>query len=169
MSNLTLRYLKVLVVALSAAFGTSIFLGNLMDYHSNYQFVQHVLSMDTTFEGNALMWRAITDPTAHTIAYIGIIIAEGVFSLFGWIAAGKMLCNVKKDAKMFNNSKTFAYIAYMVAFCIWFFGFAIVGAEWFAMWQSQVWNGQQVAFNITEVMIGFVILVSLRDRELIDR
>ncbi|MFF0829138.1 DUF2165 family protein [Brevibacillus sp. NPDC003359] len=72
-------------------------------------------------------------------------------------------------AKTFNNSKTFAYIAYMFAFCIWFFGFVIVGAEWFAMWQSQVWNGQQVAFNITEVMIGFVILVSLRDRELTDR
>lgn len=32
-------------------------MGNLRDYDSNYQFVKHVLSMDTTIEGNALMWR----------------------------------------------------------------------------------------------------------------
>ncbi|MDK8183330.1 DUF2165 domain-containing protein [Paenibacillus sp. UMB4589-SE434] len=168
MSNLTLRYLKVLIVFFTALFGTAIFAGNLMDYYSNYMFVQHVLSMDTTFDGNALMWRSITSPILHTVAYVGIIAAEGLFSLFAWIAAVRMLRNVKQEAKLFNNAKTCAYIAYMLAFSIWFFGFAIVGSEWFAMWQSDTWNGKQTAMDITEVMIGFVILVSLRDKELIE-
>ena len=37
---------------------------NLVDYGSNHEFVKHVLSMDTTFPGNKLMGRAITNPAA---------------------------------------------------------------------------------------------------------
>ena len=47
-------------IALAAAVGllmAIIVLNNLTDYKSNYDFVFHVLSMDTTFPGNALMWR----------------------------------------------------------------------------------------------------------------
>jgi predicted small integral membrane protein len=42
---------------------------NIVDYGSNYQFVQHVLSMDTTFPDNALKGRAITDPRLWQAAY----------------------------------------------------------------------------------------------------
>ena len=48
-----LRTLQSLTLFLAGLFGLFVFAGNLMDYNSNYQFVQHVLSMDTTFEGNA--------------------------------------------------------------------------------------------------------------------
>ena len=39
--------------------------------------------MDTNFEGNALMWRAITIPWVWTGGYIGIILAEAVFAALG--------------------------------------------------------------------------------------
>lgn len=35
---------------------------NLTDYNSNYQLVHHVLMMDSTFPGNAGMWRAMGFP-----------------------------------------------------------------------------------------------------------
>jgi predicted small integral membrane protein len=35
---------------------------NVTDYATNYLFVQHVLSMDTTLPGNSLKYRAITSP-----------------------------------------------------------------------------------------------------------
>jgi Predicted small integral membrane protein (DUF2165) len=40
---------------------------NITDYGTNYLFVQHVMSMDTTFPGNALMYRSITNPVLWRI------------------------------------------------------------------------------------------------------
>jgi predicted small integral membrane protein len=39
-------------------------------------------------------------------------------------------------------------------------GFIAIGGEWFAMWQSQTWNGQQKAFDFVS-MIGIVMLIML--------
>ena len=80
-----LRLLQAFTVFAAGLYGLFVFMGNLMDYNSNYQFVEHVLSMDTTFEGNALMWRAITEPWVWTVGDIGIIIAEGAFAALGLI------------------------------------------------------------------------------------
>jgi predicted small integral membrane protein len=37
----------------------------------------------------------------------------------------------------------------------------VIGAEWFAMWQSQRWDGRQPAFRIL-TCIGLVILIVLQ-------
>ena len=80
-----LRLLQAFTLFSAGLYGLFVLMGNLMDYDSNYQFVKHVLSMDTTFEGNALMWRAITIPWMWTVGYIGIILAEAVFAALGLI------------------------------------------------------------------------------------
>ena len=59
---LTTRLVKTAMVASTALFALLVAADNLLDYGSNYQFVRHVLSMDTTFPGNALMGRAVTAP-----------------------------------------------------------------------------------------------------------
>ena len=41
--------------------------------------------------------------------------------------------------------------------CLWFTGFITVGGEWFLMWQSETWNGQQAAFRLV-VILGIVLL-----------
>jgi predicted small integral membrane protein len=38
--------------------------------------------------------------------------------------------------------------------------------EWFAMWQSQVWNGQQPAFRILVSILLVLIFVAQPDAEL---
>ena len=48
---------------------------------------------------------------------------------------------------------------------IWFVGFTAIGGEWYAMWQSQVWNGQQAAFRITALILLTVIFVGQQDCE----
>ena len=65
---------------------------NIVDYGSNYDFARHVLSMDTTFPGNALMDRAITDPRLWRAAYAAIIAAEGLTGLLLGIGALTLLC-----------------------------------------------------------------------------
>ena len=61
---LIVRLAKIAMTAALAAFAFIVTYDNLIDYGSNYEFVKHVLSMDTTFPGNKLMDRAITDPSA---------------------------------------------------------------------------------------------------------
>ena len=85
-----LRLLQAFTLLCAGLLGLFVFLGNLMDYDSNYQFVKHVLSMDATFEGNAIKWRVINAPWAWTAGYIGIILAEGAFSALALMGALKL-------------------------------------------------------------------------------
>jgi predicted small integral membrane protein len=49
---------------------------------------------------------------------------------------------------------------------LWFFGFVVVGGEYFAMWQSKMWNGQEAAFRIATTMLAALVFISLPDGEL---
>jgi predicted small integral membrane protein len=162
---LALRYCKIALVFFIGVFACLVGWNNIADYGSNWMFVQHVMSMDTTFEGNALMGRAITNPTIQQLGYWGIIAAElatGVLCLIGSVL---MLRSVRDLAALFNRSKTIAFYGLTLGFILWFFGFMTIGAEWFLMWQSQTWNGQDAAFRFI-VCIGLVLLlVAMDDRE----
>ena len=48
-----LRLCKVLIAASLALFADLVAIDNVLDYGSNYTFVSHVLSMDTTFPDSA--------------------------------------------------------------------------------------------------------------------
>jgi predicted small integral membrane protein len=48
------------MIAALAAFAFIVTYDNIVDYNSNFDFVRHVLSMDTTFSNNELRHRAIT-------------------------------------------------------------------------------------------------------------
>jgi predicted small integral membrane protein len=42
----------------------------------------------------------------------------------------------------------------------------IVGGEWFAMWQSHVWNGLQAAFRFCMTTVAVLLFVNQPDAEL---
>ena len=75
---MALRVSKAVLVFAIALFYTILVLDNITDYGSNYEFVRHVLMMDSTFPGNHGMWRAVNSPLVHTVFYIGIIAWESV-------------------------------------------------------------------------------------------
>jgi predicted small integral membrane protein len=50
-------------------------------------------------------------------------------------------------------------------FLVWFIAFLAVGGERFAIWQSQVWNGQQRAFRILASILLVLIFVAQPDAE----
>ena len=54
----------------------------------------------------------------------------------------------------------------VVGFGLWFFGFMVVAGEYFLMWQSKAWNGQEAAFRIATEMLGGLIFITLPDGEL---
>ena len=160
---LMVRLAKVALVAAVAAFALIVAYDNIVDYGSNYEFVRHVLSMDTTFPNNALIGRAIVDPRVWTAAYVAIIAVEGLTSLLLFVGAWTLLTRLKSPAGEFNRAKGWAVAGLTLGFGLWFFGFLVVAGEYFAMWQSQTWNGLQAAFRLTTVILGVLIFVSLPD------
>ncbi len=158
-----LRLLQAFTLFSAGLYGLFVLMGNLMDYDSNYQFVKHVLSMDTTFDGNALMWRAITAPWVWTVGYIGIILAEALFAALGLIGGVKLFLRRDAHAAHFNQAKSWGFAAYGMGFLIWFIGFIVIGSEWFAMWQSSSWNGKDTAMPLAMLWGTFAVLLALSD------
>jgi len=125
------RAAKILLLAGVALFYSLVVFNNLTDFDSNYQFVRHVLSMDSTFPGNHGMGRAIFSPSFHLAFYIGIIAWEIVTTVLLWWGV------------------------------MWLVAFLSIGAEWFLMWQSHTWNGQEAAFR-TFAVVGIVLVLMLQ-------
>jgi len=160
------RYAKIVMSLALAAFCLLVAFDNLTDYGTNYLFVQHVLSMDTTFPGNALMYRSITNPVAWQLAYALIIAAEGATGILFLAGAIRLIQQRHAPGAVFNEAKTLVIAASTLAFVVWFFGFMVVAGEWFAMWQSQTWNGQEAAFRFYMAVLGVLIFVCLPDGDL---
>jgi predicted small integral membrane protein len=62
---------------------------------------------------------------------------------------------------VFNAAKGVAVIALTLSMTMWLVAFLSVGAEWFLMWQSREWNGQEAAFRMFAV-VGLVLLLVLQ-------
>ena len=163
---LTTRLVKVVMVASVALFALVVAFDNMVDYGSNYEFVRHTLAMDTTFPGSALKWRAITHPAAWAIAYWLIILTEAALGLLLAFAALRLATTLQADARLFNSAKRYAVLGAGLGFLLWFTGFMVVGGEWFAMWQSKAWNGQQSAFYFYMTLLAVIIFVNQPDGEL---
>ena len=160
-----IRFAKIALVAAGGLFCLLVGYNNIVDYDSNFMFVQHVLTMDTTFPDNAVRSsRAITDPQLHRIAYWLIIAAELVVGLLCIAGAFRLLMAVNAPAAQFNSTKTTATLGLAAGMLVWFFGFIVVGGEWFQMWQSQIWNGQEAAFRFVAMLGLFLVFLSLEDR-----
>jgi predicted small integral membrane protein len=149
-----------------ALFALLVCFNNLVDYGSNFAFVRHVLSMDTTFPDNALRGRAIANETLHYVAYGAIIFGEAVTGILFAAATVMLLRNLRAPAADFQRAKRLAVLGAACGFTVWFTGFMVIGGEWFAMWQSPQWNGQQAAFRFYVAILLVLIFVSLRDEEL---
>jgi predicted small integral membrane protein len=154
---IVVRLSKCLLVLAVAFFYTLVVFNNTTDYNSNYQFVRHVLQMDSTFPGNHGMWRAMNQPWIHTIFYLSIIVWEVVTAVLGWWAGIAMLRAIRLSGTRFQRAKTLAVGALTLGMLMWFVAFLSVGGEWFLMWQSKVWNGQDAAFRMF-VVLGIVLL-----------
>lgn len=160
-----IRLAKIALVTAAGLFCLLVGYNNIVDYGSNYMFVQHVLSMDTTFPDNAVRSsRAITDPRMHQVAYWLIIAAELGVGLLCIAGAVRLLMAVNTPAPQFNGAKTTAVLGLASGMLFWFFGFLVVGGEWFQMWQSQIWNGQEAAFRFIASLGLFLVFLSFDDR-----
>jgi predicted small integral membrane protein len=131
---------------------------NLLDYGSNWQFVRHVLSMDTVFPDNPLKYRAVTSSALEAAGYWGIIATELAVGIACVVGAWQLF-RARSDVAAFNGAKTLGACGLTLLFLLYYIGFVTVGGEWFGMWQSQIWNGQAKAVEF--LTCGMLVLIVL--------
>jgi predicted small integral membrane protein len=153
-----LRVTKVLLVFAVAVFYTLVVFNNVTDYGSNFEFVRHVLMMDSTFPGNHGMWRAINSPGIHTAFYLAIIGWEFVTMVLCWWGGFRLATMLSASVRDFQSAKGMAIAALTLGLWMWLVAFLSIGGEWFLMWQSKTWNGQDAAFRMFTV-VGIVLLL----------
>lgn len=160
------RASKALLVALVGVFSLLVGVDNIIDYGTNYAFVEHVMEMDTVFPDTTLTWRAITNDVLNHAAYALIISVEILTGLL-CISGALRLWNMRaQSAARFNAAKGLATAGLVCGFALWFFGFLTVGGEWFQMWQSKTWNGEDAAFRFVACIGIVLVFLNQADEEL---
>jgi predicted small integral membrane protein len=149
----TLSLAATLLTGTVALYMALVAFGNITDFGTNQQFVQHVLAMDTTFKDDDLMWRAITSEGLQNAAYVAIIAWETVAALV--LIAGTWFW-ARRDQARGRRISTYGLLMVMLLFGVGFIG---IGGEWFAMWQSGDWNGLDAATRIF-LLAGVVLVVN---------
>lgn len=157
---MTERLAKLFAVASMALLASLVSFGNLTDYGSNLQFVEHVLRMDTTFPGNANMYRAITSPMLQHLGYDLIILLETVTALLCWAGVIAMWRAIRHENAVFARAKRWAIAGLTLGYLTWQVCFMTIGGEWFGMWQSQQWNGTESAFRFFMTFLVILIFVT---------
>ncbi|MFC0053202.1 DUF2165 domain-containing protein [Streptomyces actinomycinicus] len=128
-------------------------LGNITDFGTNQQFVRHVLAMDTTFQDDDLMWRAITSTALQDTAYVLIIAWETVSALV--LIWGTWLWARRDD----DRARRFSTYGLLMLLLLFGAGFIAIGGEWFSMWQSKTWNGLDAAARVF-LLSGVALIVN---------
>jgi len=163
---MAVRLSKIALVAAIGLLALIIVVNNITDYNTNFQYVYHVLAMDTIFPDSTLTWRAIRNPALQHVAYAIIIATEATIAALCLAGAGRLLQTIQDPGQRFNRAKAIATYGLTLAFLFWFVGFMVLGGEWYAMWQSADWNGQQPAFRFIGCVGLVLIYLSLADPDL---
>jgi predicted small integral membrane protein len=160
------RLIKILASGALAILCALIAIGNIQDPASNMAFVQHVLSMDYLPTGSPLAERALPVPLLWQVVFWVIVAMEVLTAALFALGTLELVRARKSRAWDFQAAKRFVYLGAGSGFLVWFVGFTGFGAEWFVMWQSPAWNGQQAAFRLVALIFLALIFIAQPDAEL---
>ncbi len=161
----TLPVACTVVTAINALYILLVAIGNITDFDTNFEFVKHVLAMDTTNFGAPagegldpqVMWRAIANPGVHLIAYLLLIVWESLTAIVLLAATARWLG--ARTSRSFDTPRRLSTVGFLMIVILFFGGFITIGGEWFQMWRSDAWNGLDPAFrNATLALFGLVLV-----------
>lgn len=153
---MTINFLKVFLVFSIGVFFLLTSYGNFVDFQTNFIYIKHIISMDTTFQRPQLISRAITDTNKQLIIYQLIIAFQGI-TAFCCLLSSLLLARSVFHKASLKRTKLIATVSLFLGFCYFFLGFIIMGGEWFCMWQSHVANSQVMA-SLFSILILMIIL-----------
>jgi predicted small integral membrane protein len=162
----TLPVAGAVLVALNGLYVLVVAFGNITDFGTNQAFVHHVLSMDTTNFGKPqgtdldpnVMWRAITSPVIQNIAYVALIAWEVATAMVLMIAVVLWIC---ERGRGYIKARRLSSIGLGMLLLLFFGGFIVAGGEWFQMWTSTAWNGEDPAFRNSVLALLALVVIHL--------
>jgi predicted small integral membrane protein len=157
-----IRYSKILLMAYFSIFGLLVIYSNFTDYPSNYEYVGHILSMDTTQHNVNISHRAITSPMLHHRIYWVIITLEVLFTSFCLLGTYQLYRKVNASAEIFHEAKKISIIGLLIAIFIYYVCLQVIGVEWFDMDTSQNWNAKDWARHIVDFAFPLMIYIAIR-------
>jgi predicted small integral membrane protein len=147
---------KTLLTSTLALYFLLVAFNNIIDYDTNFQFVEHVLSMDSIPADAHVQWRAIRNPQLHHIGYLTIILWELITGCICTLGA-KRLFSALRSKQEFAAAKNLPITGLWLGSLLWSLGFITIGGEWFLMWESSVWNGEVPALRMF-ILNAFALL-----------
>jgi predicted small integral membrane protein len=162
----TLPVAGAVLVALNGLYVLIVAFGNITDFGTNQAFVHHVLSMDTTNFGKPqgtdldpdVMWRAITSPVIQNIAYVGLIAWEVATAA---VLLGAVVLWIRERGRGYVKARRLSSIGLAMLLLLFFGGFIVAGGEWFQMWTSTAWNGEDPAFRNSVLALLALVVIHL--------
>lgn len=164
---MAIRIAKIILLISIACYLTLIVLNNITDYEMNHNYVSHILAMDTIYHNSPLKWRAIDSPFLHHAFFICIISAQALIAALCWAGAFKML-QARRYPQLFNQQKSLAIYGLSLGIFLWLVCFLAIAGEWFSMWQSRTYNGQQASFRYLIIFMLAIIFISQKDEKEVD-
>jgi predicted small integral membrane protein len=161
------------LVGLNGLYLLIVAFGNITDFATNRAFVHHVLSMDTTNFGKPqgtdldpnVMWRAITSPVVQDIAYVVLIAWELLNAVLLIVA---VVFWIRERGQGFKTARRLSSIGLLMLLLLFFGGFIVIGGEWFQMWTSTAWNGEDPAFRNSVLALLTLVVIHLPSRSWAD-
>ncbi|OJX70939.1 MAG: hypothetical protein BGO95_05065 [Micrococcales bacterium 73-13] len=165
----TLPVVAAVLTALNGLFILLVAFGNITDYSTNQAFVQHVLSMDTTNFGGTpgqgldpdVMWHAIADPVLQNIGYVLIILWESAAGVILAVGFGYWIA---ERGRGYRTARALSTIGLLMIAVLFMGGFIAIGGEWFQMWRSAAWNGEDAALRSAILAVASLVFVHLPSR-----
>lgn len=149
------RCALTLMILVVASFFTITVFNNITDYHNTLLFIQHTLSMDTTKQNPIFMWRAITHPSVHHVAFISIILLQTIIAGLCWFSIFRLV-KLKKSVRVGCAIQP-AILGLTLAFLLYALGFIIIAGQWFMMRESTTWN-VQASVQVFLIFIAAVLI-----------
>jgi predicted small integral membrane protein len=127
---------------------------------SNWPFVRGVMSMEGVPEDDGFAWRAIESEPVHAVFYVAIMLGEavsGLLLLWGGIAG----LRATDSAAAWSASQRASLLGCSVGLLVFWFGFIVVGGNWWIMFLNPQWNGIEPAFQNATLTLGTVLAILL--------
>ncbi|KAB0501725.1 DUF2165 domain-containing protein [Pseudomonas moorei] len=161
-TNHAIKFSKATLMLFVSFFGLLVIYSNITDYAANYEYLSHILSMDTTHEGFRYRDRAITSPILQHRIYWMIITLEVMYTAFCIMGTYLLYKNINSNGKKFHEAKKFAIIGLLIALFLYYLCFQVIGTEWFNMDESHQWNYKDWAQHIVDFILPSLLYVAIR-------
>ncbi|WP_438300743.1 DUF2165 family protein [Pseudomonas sp. NMS19W] len=155
-----IRRSKVAIVLMVGILGILIVFSNATDYNSNYIYISHILSMDTT--NSHLTYRSINSEMMHHRIYWMIMTLETIFTSSCLMGAYQLAKNINASEEQFHEAKKFAVLGFLVALFVYYLCLQVIGNEWFDMDRSKDWNAMKWAQSIVDFLVPALIFLVMK-------